>query len=130
MMNSRLSFLKFPTTYNNHGATPNIRRPDKLLHCKAFRASFTLGAAGNIGAGNAAKRCDLPLGEGRAVVQAVAQADDVGLPSAEAGFYAPAHLGAGVPQIQILQHIVIHPDYVDQGQRAVLSVAVQRVREG
>ena len=32
MMNSRLSSLKFPTTYNNHGATKNIQCPDKPLY--------------------------------------------------------------------------------------------------
>ena len=100
------------------------------MHCKAFRASFTLSAAGYIGAGNPAQRRDLPLGKGGLVVQTVAQADDVGLPSGEAGVHAPPHLGAGIPEIQLLQHIVVHPHHVDEGQGAVFAVAVQGVGEG
>ncbi len=72
MMNSRLSFLKFPTIYNNHGATKNVQCPDKPLCFKAFRASFTLGAAGNIASTDTAQRGDFPLGEGRLIAQPIA----------------------------------------------------------
>lgn len=68
MMNNRLPILSFLTAYNNHITTKNIQCPDKPLHCKAFRASFTLSAAGHIGAGNPAQRRDLPLGKRGLVV--------------------------------------------------------------
>ena len=61
-MNDRLSPLKFPTVYNKRGATKNIQCPDKPLHCKASRASFTLSAAGYIAPGDAEGGGDFPLG--------------------------------------------------------------------
>lgn len=129
-MNSRLSFLKFPTIYNNHGATKNIQCPDKPLCFKAFRASFTLGAAGYIAPGNPAQRRDLPLGEGSLATQAIAQTDDVGLPFGKASIYASAHLGTGIPQIQLLQHVVIDPNHINEGEGTVFSITVQGVGEG
>ena len=48
LMNDRLSSPKFPTAYNKRGATGNTRCPDKPLLRRAFRASFTLSAAGHI----------------------------------------------------------------------------------
>lgn len=96
-MNSRLSFLKFPTIYNNHGATKNIQCPDKPLCFKAFRASFTLGAAGNIRSGNAAEGGYFPLGKRRLIVKAIAQPDDVCFPASKTGIHAPANFGTGIP---------------------------------
>lgn len=100
------------------------------MRCKAFRASFTLSAAGYIAPGDPAQRRDLPLGEGSLAAQAVAQADDVGFPPGEAGAHAPAHLSAGIPQIQLFQHIVIHPNHIDEREGAIFPVAVQRVGKG
>ena len=98
-MNDRLYPLKFSAIYNNRGAAKNTQCPDKPLRCKAFWASFTLSAAGYIAPADPAQRRDLPLGEGRAVIQSIAQSDDMGLPPGEAGVHTPANLRAGVPQI-------------------------------
>ena len=54
----------------------------------------------------------------------------MGLPPGEAGIHAPPHLGTGVPEVQLLQHIVVHPDHVDERQGATFAVAVQGVGEG
>lgn len=128
-MNDRLSPLKFSTIYNKRGATKNTQCPDKPLHCKAFRASFTLSAAGYIASGNPTQRCDFSLGEGRLAAQTVAQANNLGFPPGEAGAYAPAYLGAGVPQVQLLQHVVVHPHHVDEREGAVFCFTIQRVGE-
>ena len=74
-----------------------------------------------IGPADAALGGDLPLGTGRAAVQAVAQGDDLPLPVSQAGPDALAYLDAGVPGVQILQHGVVHRDHVHQGQGASLS---------
>lgn len=124
------AYPKIPTIYNNHGATKNIQCPDKPLRCKAFRASFTVSAAGYITPRNSAQRGNLPLGQRLAAVQPVAQPDDVRLPLAQTAVHAPAHLGAGVPDVQLLQHVVVHADHVHQGQRIALSIGVQAVGQG
>ena len=129
-MNDRLSPLKFLTAYNKRGATKNIQCPDKPLRCKAFRASFTLSAAGHIGAADSALAGNLPLGTGRPVVQAVAQGDDHSLSRRQAGLDALADLGTGVPRVQVLQHVVVYRDDVHQRQRSAVSRRLQRVGEG
>ena len=97
---------------------------------KAFRASFTLAAAGYIGPGDAALGGDFPLGQGRAGVESVAQGDDHGLPLVQALGHAPAHLGAGVPGIQLLQHIIVHADGIQKGQGVPIPVPVDGVGQG
>ena len=64
---------KFLTAYNNGGATPNTPDARKPLIFKAFRASFTLMAAGYVAPADAAALCDFPLRQRGAVSQAVAQ---------------------------------------------------------
>ena len=86
--------------------------------------------AGDVGAADAAQGGDFPLGEGSLLVEAVAQLDDVGLPGGEAGVHALPHPLAGVPQVQVFQHGVVHAHYVHQGQGIALWVSVQAVGEG
>lgn len=105
------------------------RCPDKSLRCKAFRASFTLSAAGHIAPGDAAALGDLALGEGEGAGEAVAQDDDLPLTGVQAALDRPAHPGACLLQVQLLQHGVVHPQNVHEGQAAGLLVALQRVGE-
>ena len=97
---------------------------------KAFRASLTLAAAGYIGSGDAAQSGDFPLGQRLSAAQAVPQADDVGFPFRQAGIHTPAHPLAGVPEIQLLQHVVVHLHHVDEGQGVAVPLRVQAVGQG
>ena len=97
---------------------------------KAFRASFTLVAAGYIGPADAALGGDLPLGAGSAAVQALAQGDDLPLSVRQAGPDTLADLDAGVPGVQVLQHGVVHRDHVHKGQGAPLPRGLQGVGQG
>ena len=130
MMNSRLSFLKFPTIYNNHGATKNIQCPDKPLRCKAFRASFTLSAAGHIAPGDAEGGGDLPLGQGYGAAQAVAKPDDFRLPGGEALLDQLVKPQGVVPVVEVLQHGVVHPHDVHELEGVSVLVGVDGVGEG
>ena len=100
------------------------------MHRKAFRASFTLSAAGHIGAGDAAQRRDFPLGQRRLAAQTISQADNLCLPPSEAGVDASAYFGAGVPQVQFLQHVVIHPNHINEREGTIFAVAIQGIRQG
>ena len=68
--------------------------PGQACVFKAFRASFTLLAARYIAAADAKGRGHLPLGLGEVAAQAVAAADDLGLPLRQAGVHQlpDAHL--------------------------------------
>ena len=128
-MNNHLPLLNFLTVYNKRGATQNARCPDKPLLRKAFRASFTLSAAGYIGAADAALARDFPLCTGGSVVQPIAHCNDHPLPRRQTGPDALAHFNAGVPRVQVLQHIVVHGDDVHQRQRPPISRRFQGLRE-
>lgn len=54
---------KIFTTYNSVGATLKRPMPGQACSFKAFRASFTLVAAGYIGSRDAAQCSDLSLGQ-------------------------------------------------------------------
>ena len=96
---------------------------------KIFRASFTLAALGYIGAADAALGCNLPLRQGWVIAQTVAQNDDLFLPRGQALLHTLPHLLAGIPGIQLLQHIVIHRDHVHQRQGPALPCRLQRIRQ-
>ena len=87
-------------------------------------------AAGYIGPADAAAGGHLPLGAGREAVQAVALGDDVPLSPVQALPHAPAHLGAGLPGVQLLQHVVIHADHVHERQGVAVAVGIQGVGQG
>ena len=97
---------------------------------KPFRASFTLAAAGYIGPGDAALGGDFPLGQGRPGIEPIAQGDHHGLPLVQALGDTPAHLGAGVSGVQLLQHVVIHLDGVQQREGIPVPVPVDGVGQG
>ena len=86
--------------------------------------SFTLAPLRYIAAGNAALGGDLPLGSGRAVVQAVAQDNDPPLPVGQALRHKFSDLDAGVPGVQILQHIIIHANDVHQRQGVSIAIRI------
>lgn len=94
------------------------------------KKSFTVAALGYIGPGDAALGGDFTLGQRVLSAQAVAQADDHGLPLVQAILYALPHPDTGLPGIQIVQHIVVHADDVHQGEGAAVPVCLQRVRQG
>ena len=121
---------KFFAVYNNRGATPVTHEARKTCLHQAFRASFTLAASLYIGAADAALCGHLPLGQGMTVGQPVAHPDDHCLPLIQTFFHAGPDLRTGVPGIQLLQHIVIHPDGIQNGERIAITVPIQRVRQG
>lgn len=86
----------------------------KALIFKAFRASFTLVPAGYIAPRDPAPGGDLSLGHGAVIVQPVAQGDDHPLSVIQAACHTAPHPGAGIPGIQFLQHVVIHPDGIHE----------------
>lgn len=130
MVNDRLSFLKFPTIYNNHGATKNIQCPDKPLHRKAFRASFTLSAAGHIAPGNPKRGGNLPLGQRHGSPQSIAQADNLRLPGGQTFLHQFMELQGVVPVMEVLQHGVVHPNDVHQLKGVAVLIGVNGVGEG
>lgn len=105
----------------------NIRCPDKPLYGKAFRASFTVSAAGYIRAADAALARNLPLGAGRPVIQTIAHGDNHPFPGGETGLDTPSHLYTGIPGVQVLQHMVVHRDHIHQGQRPPIPRRLQRI---
>ena len=107
-MNGRLSSLNFPAVYIKRGAAPNTQCPDKPLHCKAFRALFTLSAAGYIAPGDAEGGGNLPLGQRYGAPQAVAEADNFRLPGGEALPDQLVKPQGVVPVMKVLQHGVVH----------------------
>ena len=101
----------------------------KPLIFKAFRASLTLVPAGYIGARYSALGGDLPLGSGWLVIQAVSHGDNHTLPLVQAARHAGAHLDAGIPCIQLLQHIVIHADHIHQGEGVSIGIRINGIRQ-
>ena len=104
--------LIFLAAYNNGGATLICPMPGQACIFKAFRASFTLAAAGYIGAADAAQRRDFPLGARRAVIHSISQGNDRALSGCQAGIDTAADPYAGIPGIQLLQHIIVYGDYI------------------
>ena len=97
---------------------------------KAFRASFTLSAAGHIAPGDAEGGGDLPLGQGHGAAQAVAQADDLGLPFGEALSNQLVEADGIVPVMEVLQHRVVHTDNVHKLQGIAVFIRVNGVGKG
>ena len=96
---------------------------------KAFRASFTLAAAGYIAPGDTEGRGHLPLGQGNGTSQTVAQADDLRLPGSEALLDQDPDPQGAVPVVEIVQHGIVHPHHVHQLQGVALFVRVNGVRK-
>lgn len=122
--------LKFPTVYNKHGATKNIQCPDKPLRCKAFRASFTLVAAGYIAPGNAEGSGDLPLGQRHGASQAIAETDDFRFPLREALPNQLMEPEGVVPVMKVFQHSVVHADNIHELEGISVLIGVNGVGEG
>ena len=99
------------------------------MRCKAFRASFTLSAAGHIASGDTEGRGDFPLGQGDSSPQTVAQADDFRLPGGEALPNQLVEPQGVVPVVEVLQHGVIHTHHIDQLQGIALLVVFNGVRQ-
>ena len=97
-----------------------------LLH-KAFRASFTLAAAGYIGPADPTLGRNLPLGARRPLIQSIPQGDDQPLPRGQAGLDTAADFSAGVPRVQLLQQVVVHGKYVHQRQGVPIPTGLQRL---
>lgn len=126
-MNNRLPRLNFLTVYNKRGATKNIQCPDKPLHCKAFRASFTLSAAGYIGSRDPVLRSQLPLGTRGFAAQAVALANDIRLPFRQTFIHQLPNPDVTLPGIEVVQHGVLHTYYVHEKKIVSVFVGFQRL---
>lgn len=100
-----------------------------MLH-KAFRASFTLAASLYIRPADAALGGNLPLGMRGLAAQSIAQGDDLPLPGRQAGLDTLPHLLAGVPGVQLLQHVVVHRNHIHQREGAPVPARLQRLCEG
>lgn len=79
---------------------------------KAFRASFTLGAARHIAPGDAERGGNFPLGQGHGAPQPIAQTDDLSFPGSEALSDQSVEPEGVVPVMEVFQHGVIHADDV------------------
>lgn len=99
-----------------------------LLH-KAFRASFTLAAAGYIAARDAAEGGGLALGEGLGAAEAVAEADYLGLALGEDGVHILAQAHAGLAVADALGHVVLLGDDVHERECVAVPVHVDGLRE-
>ena len=89
------------------------------------KKSFTVAALGYIGPADTALSRNFPLGLGRLLPQAIAQGNNFSLPGGEAGLYTLPHLSAGIPGIQLLQHIVIHRYNIHKGQGTAIPSRLQ-----
>lgn len=117
-----VAYPKFPSAYNNGGATLNMPDARKPLIFKAFRASLTLVPAGYIATGDAKGSCNLALGQRDGSSQSVAQADDLRLPRGEALPYQLPQPQSTVPVMDVLQHGVVHSNHIHQLQGISLFV--------
>ena len=70
------------------------------------------------------------MGLRRLSIQPVPAHDDQLLPVGQTALHHVPHLLTGVPGVQVLQHGVLHPDDVHQGQGAPLVLLVQGVVQG
>lgn len=86
--------------------------------------------AADIAPADAALLGDLPLGEGVAAGQSIAQVDHQLLPLLQAVLHALAHRCPGISGGELLQHIVIYPQHIHQGQGVAFPLGVQSVGEG
>lgn len=116
---------KISTTYNNHGATKNFQCPDKPLHRKAFRASFTLSAAGHITAGNPVLGCQFPLCPRGLSVQAIALTDNVRLTGRQALVHQLPNSDMTLPGVQVVQHGVLYAHNVHEEEIVAVLVCLQ-----
>ena len=105
---------KFLTVYNNGGATLIWPMPGQACIFKAFRASFTLMAAGYVRPADAKGGGHFPLGQGDRASQAVAQTDDLRFPGRQVGFDQLMEQQGAVPGVDVLQHGVIHAYHIHQ----------------
>ena len=85
---------------------------DIFLWHPAIHPLLQLFYAGYIGAADAAQRRDFPLGARRAVIQSISQGNDRALSGCQAGIDTAADPYAGIPGIQLLQHIIVYGDYI------------------
>ncbi len=104
--------------------------PGQALSFKAFRASFTLAAAGYIAPGDAEGGGDLPLGQRHGAPQAVAETDDLGFSCGQALLHQSVEPEGVVPVVEVLQHGVVHAHDVHQLEGAAVLVGVDGVGEG
>lgn len=104
--------------------------PGKPLIFKAFRASLTLVPAGYIAAADAKGRGHLPLGLGEVAAQAVAAADDLGLPLRQAGVHQLPDAHLLLPVRHVREHGVVAAHHVQQAQGVAGVIAVDAVGQG
>ena len=69
------------------------------------------------------------MGVGQMVPQAVAPADDVGLPGREAAVHQPPHPQILLPGLQILEHGVLLAHHIPQEKLVAVTAALDGVVE-
>lgn len=85
---------------------------------------------GYIAAADTALLGDLPLGEGIFPRKTVAEGDDQLFPFIQVFLHTYPHRLSGILGGKVLQHVVVHPDHIHQGQGSGLPLCVQGVGEG
>ena len=123
-------YPNFSAAYNNGGATLTCPMPGKPLIFKAFRASLTLGPAGDIAAADTEGCGDLPLGQWDRAAEAIAQADDLSLPGSEHLPHQAAELPGALLLVEILQQGILRAHDVTELQGVALPVRLNGVRKG
>lgn len=104
--------------------------PGKPLIFKDFRASLTLVPAGYIASADMIGGGHLPLSLGHPALQAVAAADDVGLPLRQPLGHQAAYQCPVVLVLQVLQHGVAFTHHVADGQLCPVAVGLNGLVEG
>ena len=104
-----------------------MREARKVCLHQAFRASFTLAAAGYIAARNAEPFGDLALGQRRGCAKPVAQADDLALARGQCGGECALHGVVAVVLLDCAQPFVLAADHILQGEGIAVAVGFERV---
>ena len=97
---------------------------------KAFRASFTLAAAGDIAPADAQPAGHLPLGEGAGGPQAVPQGDDLPFPGVQKAVDVLIQLFRLQLQVNLIQDVVLVGHDVLKGDGVSVLVGVDGVADG
>lgn len=127
-MTAYLSKISLPLN-NNHGAAQNAQCPDKPLRDKAFRASFTLSAAGYIAAGDTEGASDFTLGKGNGSAQTITEPNDFRFSGGKAVPDKLMQADCVITVAEVLQHGIIDAHDIHQLKGVAILIAVQGIRE-
>lgn len=103
--------------------------PGKPCIFKAFRASFTLMAAGYIAAADVVGRSYLPLGLGRVPFQAIAATDDIRLPLRQPFRHQTPQQRTVILVLQVLQQGIVPAYHIADRQISAIAVGLDGIAE-